>query len=273
MIECDEDAEALIVRLGRGRTPASIIICSDTEARIVEKTRLLSLLRLANRNGVPIYGVGGAAWLIAETGILKDGKGTVHWKSLAAFAEQYSDVCTEDALLSQMARCRVAPENWPLSTWCWILLALFRLRRRRPRQINCWFQYRGAGIPANPDRRRIGCGMCPMILSDAVRVVAYNIEYPLQATQVAEKCGVSVHQLERSFQNHLSTSPMQYYTQLRLEHAHNLTTQTNMTVLEVAVASGFGSTGALTKNFARRYGETPKQRRQNARRLSVAEAL
>lgn len=98
MVECDEDADALIERLGRGRTPASLIICGGTEDRAVEKSRLRSILRLANRNGASIYGLGSATWLMAETGILKDGKGTVHWKSLAAFAELYCDVESEDVL-------------------------------------------------------------------------------------------------------------------------------------------------------------------------------
>lgn len=272
-IECDEDAEALIVRLGRGRTPASIIICSDTEARIAEKNRLLSLLRLANRNGVSIYSVGAATWLMAETGILKGGKGTVHWKSLAAFAEQYSEVYTEDALfVSNGSAVTCAGELATLD------MVLDMIGSISPQAAEATANQLLVSLPRRGNTSQPGSQAhrlrdVPQILSDAVRVMAYNIEYPLQATELAEICGVSVRQLERSFQNHLSTSPMQYYTQLRLEHAHNLTMQTNMTVIEVAVASGFGSSGALTKNFSRRYGETPKQRRQNARRLSIAEAL
>lgn len=272
-IECNEDAEALITRLGRGRTPASLIICSDTEARIVEKSRLLSLLRLATRNGGSIYGVGGAIGLMAETGILKGGKGTVHWKSFAAFAEQYSDVDSGDVLfVSNGMVLSCAGESATLDMVLDIIGSISpQAAEATANQLLVSLPRRGNTSQPGSQGHRLRD--VPQILSDAVRVMAYNIEYPLQATEVAEKCGASVRQLERTFQNHLSTSPMQFYTQLRLEHAHDLLMQTNMPVIDVAVASGFGSTGALCKNFARRYGETPKQLWQNARRASVAEAL
>ncbi|MEI4264041.1 GlxA family transcriptional regulator [Roseovarius sp. D0-M9] len=271
-IECDEDAEALITRLGRGRTPASLIICSDTEARIVEKSLLLSLLRLATRNGVSIYGVGSVNWLIAETGILKGGKGTVHWKSLAAFAEQYSDVDSEDVLfVSNGMVVSCAGESATLDMVLDIIGSISpQAAEATANQLLVSLPRRGN--TSQPGSKGHRLRNVPQNLSNAVRVMAYNIESPLQAAEVADKCGIPIRRLERMFQNHLGTSPMQYYTQLRLEFAHDLLMQTNMTILNVSVASGFCSHGALTKKFRRRYGETPSQRRMKAWHLNVAEA-
>lgn len=50
---------------------------------------------------------------------------------------------------------------------------------------------------------------------------------------------MSTRQLERLFRRYLNRSPKRYYMELRLQKARNLLMQTDMSVINVALACGF----------------------------------
>ena len=88
-----------------------------------------------------------------------------------------------------------------------------------------------------------------------------NIENPLSAQEIADIAAMSVRQTERLFARHLKTTPMNFYMQMRLEKAHKLLLQTELSVTEIAIACGYKSTSHFTKNFRAAYGVTPKRMR------------
>ena len=124
--------------------------------------------------------------------------------------------------------------------------------------------YPRAGLASQPGSLAHRLRGVPGLLSKAVRMMADNITHPIQASEIAMRCGISSRNLERMFRKHLGVSPMRYYTVLRLEHAHDLVMQTDMPLLDVAVACGFGSTGALTKKFKRTFATTPSRMREKS---------
>lgn len=268
--ECDEDGSAMSAQT---RVPTSIIICGPDKLESDQINYLNPILRLANRNSLDIYTTSGGTWLLAEAGLLKKGKGTVHWNSLSAFTEQFDQVDVENVLY--VSHGRITSCAGELATLDMVLDITASISPRAAEatanQLLISFPRSGKtrqpGSPANRLRD------APALLSVAVGVMTHNIEHPLQAEAIADQCGVSIRQLERLFQKHLIISPMQYYNQLRLEHAYDLLMQTNITILNVAMASGFSSSGALSKKIARLYGETPKQLRENALRLNDVEAI
>ncbi|RJL04933.1 helix-turn-helix domain-containing protein, partial [Paracoccus siganidrum] len=52
-----------------------------------------------------------------------------------------------------------------------------------------------------------------------------------------------------------------YYMETRLARARNLLMQTEMSVIEVALASGFSSPSHFSKCYRARYGSTPYRQR------------
>lgn len=263
-IECHEDRETFLERLRRGRVPVRIIICGPTEARIVDDSRLTSVLHSAIRCGAPICGIGGATWQMAESGLLQGQATTVHWSSHAAFSERYCGVDTRDTLFEPSRK--TASCAGELATLDMVLDWVASISPAAAEQTanHLLVSYPRAGVAAQPGARANRLRGVPSILSDAVRVMAVHIEEPLQAAAIATRCDVSVRKLERLFQQYMGTSPMQYYTQFRLEHAHDLLTQTDMQLLDISVASGFGSSGSLAKKFKQSFGLTPSQMRNKA---------
>ncbi len=96
----------------------------------------------------------------------------------------------------------------------------------------------------------------------AVEFMSANVEQPASVVQLAAHCGISQRQLERLFAEQLDASPSGYYLQLRLAHARELLRDTGRSVLEVALACGFGSSASLSRAYRRQYGLPPSRDRR-----------
>ena len=100
-----------------------------------------------------------------------------------------------------------------------------------------------------------------------------NLEEPLDRGDLAKAAGLSSRQLERLFRKYLNRSPARYYVELRLNRARLLLLQTNMPVIDVALACGFVSASPFLQmlprlSSARRRGRNAPFRR--ARRCPSA---
>jgi len=107
-------------------------------------------------------------------------------------------------------------------------------------------------------------------LSKVIQIMETNIEEPISPAVLARDVGMSTRQLERLFRRYLSRSPKRYYMELRLQKARNLLMQTDMTVINVALACGFASPSHFSKCYRSHYDTTPyRERGTHATRLSI----
>ena len=88
-----------------------------------------------------------------------------------------------------------------------------------------------------------------------------NLEEPLGRSELAKEAGLSTRQLERLFRKYLQRSPARYYLELRLNRARLLLVQTNMSVIDVALACGFVSASHFSKCYRDYFGHTPRKER------------
>ena len=80
---------------------------------------------------------------------------------------------------------------------------------------------------------------------------------PLTLTDLAEHAHMSVRTFSRRFQEEVGESPRQWINQRRVEHARRLLESTDLTVQQVATASGFQDPALLRKHFNSRLGLPP----------------
>ena len=107
-------------------------------------------------------------------------------------------------------------------------------------------------------------------LSTVIQMMEANIEEPISPSILAKDVGMSTRQLERLFRRYLNRSPKRYYMELRLQKARNLLMQTDMSVINVALACGFASPSHFSKCYRSHYDTTPyRERGAQAARLSV----
>jgi AraC family transcriptional regulator len=71
----------------------------------------------------------------------------------------------------------------------------------------------------------------------------------IRLSDIARECGLSVSHFARSFKTSFGTSTHQWLTQHRIDHAKQLMSQTSMSLIEIAIQSGFNDPAAFTRTF------------------------
>ena len=97
----------------------------------------------------------------------------------------------------------------------------------------------------------------------ALSFIRSHATKPIQVKDVLCEVAVSRRRLERQFQEILGRTPAAEIRRMHFEHAKNLLAETDMTVPEVAEASGFGSREYLAYAFKTETGPTPSAANHN----------
>ncbi len=105
-----------------------------------------------------------------------------------------------------------------------------------------------ASVPEDLSKQRI------RRLAEFIEV---HLDDDLSLEALAAEAGVSPLYLPRAFKGALGESPHRYVLQRRIERAKRLLTESDMSVVDVALASGFSSQSHLAAWFLRLVGTTP----------------
>lgn len=87
---------------------------------------------------------------------------------------------------------------------------------------------------------------------------------PINLKTIASKIGVSREYFIRTFSSRFGESPGALLRRLRIEHARSLLAATQLSVEEVALASGFTSSNTFCRAYRRACGGSPGASRANA---------
>ena len=99
---------------------------------------------------------------------------------------------------------------------------------------------------------------------DVIQLMESNIEAPLPLPRIAEQCSLSLRQMERLFHRYRKQTPSQFYLSLRLSHARQLVLNTNQSVIDISIASGFPSPSYFTACYRKHFGQSPRNHRAQA---------
>jgi transcriptional regulator GlxA family with amidase domain len=248
-----------------GHLPGAVVACADGDVERRSSPDIRQVMRLCARRAVPLYGLGTGAWLLAEAGLLDNASCTIHWAMMAALSETFASLDVCDVLfVRHQNTITCAGELAALD------LALELIEQRGGAELA-----RSVSRVVMADNRREGesrqtapAGLRYSGTSDklikAIRIMERAIEDPIPLAQIARQAGLSRRQIERLFHQHLMTTPLRYYLQLRLARARQLFDSTNMPVLDVAIACGFVSASHFTACFKKHYGVSPSRMRRAA---------
>jgi AraC-like DNA-binding protein len=116
--------------------------------------------------------------------------------------------------------------------------------------------------------------------ADLVRVLGWlrnHLAEPINLEQLASVAGVRPRTLESHFRTFLGTTPLGWLRRMRLAHARRELecAHAEVTVTDVALASGFMQLGRFAANYRRVFGEAPSTtlRRSRHSRASDAEEV
>lgn len=228
-----------------------------------EKSALLKWLRVVSHKGTTLCGLDTGAFVLAYAGLLDKKRAAVHYEHIAAFRELFPNtIMNEDIFVIDGERL----------TSCGGLattdLALEIIRLQQGIELaNAASRYifherlRAGEEGQLPDTREPVGYSAPAKLREAIIIMERNLEQPLTIGAIAKEIELSQRQLDRVFQKHTGTSPVRYYLDVRLDRARGLITQTELPILDVAVACGFTSNAQFSRTYKQRFGLPPSQDR------------
>ncbi|MGV6847817.1 MAG: GlxA family transcriptional regulator [Marinibacterium sp.] len=249
----------------------TVLICGGIDVQRAVTPRLLAWLRREARKGLVMGGLCTAAFALARAGLLDGKRATTHWENQDSFAEEFMDVdLTKSVFVIDGNRITTAGGTSSID----MMLKLIADDHGEQLASAVADQLIYSAIRTDQDTQRLSVptriGVRHPKLSQVIQMMETHIEEPISPSILARDVGMSTRQLERLFRRYLNRSPKRYYMELRLQKARNLLLQTDMSVINVALACGFASPSHFSKCYRAHYDTTPyRERGARASRLSV----
>jgi transcriptional regulator GlxA family with amidase domain len=249
----------------------TIVLCGGIDVASATTRPLLNWLRREARRGVPVGGLCTAAYSLAKAGLLNDKKATIHWENQDSFLEEFEDVnLTKSVFVTDGKLFTTAGGTASID----LMLKFIADDHGEELASAVADQLIYTTIRTDQDTQRLSVptriGVRHPKLSSVIQMMESNIEEPRSPSILAKDVGMSTRQLERLFRRYLNRSPKRYYMELRLQKARNLLMQTDMSVINVALACGFTSPSHFSKCYRSQYNTTPyRERGAQAARLAI----
>ena len=248
-----------------------VLICGGVEVKTATTKKILNWMRREARKGLRIGGLCTAAYSLAKAGLLDGKRATIHWENSDSFIEEFDDVeLTKSVFQVDGNRMTTAGGTSSID----LMLKLIANDYGEGLASAVADQMIYSSIRTDQDTQRLSTptriGVRHPKLSQVILMMEKNIEEPISPSILAKDVGMSTRQLERLFRRYLSRAPKRYYMELRLHKARNLLMQTDMRVINVALACGFASPSHFSQCYRAHYNTTPyRERGAQSGRLSV----
>lgn len=248
-----------------------VLVLASFEARqAAADSRLLKWLRWAERAGSEVGAIETGSEILAAAGMMDDHTAPAHWYNIEGMRERYPDVNVTDTLYSLAGK---RPVSAGASATLDMMVALIA---RTAGQALAGEVAQHLLLPQRlPDERQqtLDRESRPSAARDPVararQVMVSSIDEPKSCAEIAKLAGVSERHLQRLFQQQLGSSVARAYHLLRMERAHQLVQQTDLSITEVAVACGFASLEVFSRTYRKAFDVSPSRDRRQSVDSSV----
>lgn len=218
--------------------------------------------RAMQRKALPVVLLSEAATAYIKAVKSPPGKLTTHWSDVSALAESgfYPNLtarfsensdgiitaagagATAEMVIGMISRDLEAPKIAELGNHL-LLHTIRKSSAEQPKDI--------ADNASLFDRR----------VTEAIRLMEDSVAEPMSMAELTRKAGLSTRHLERVFRKVFNDTPAKFYKRLRARRARAMIEETLMPMVDIAVATGFGSADTLAKAVRDEYGMTPSKMR------------
>ena len=224
---------------------------------------LTAWLRKRARAGERVCGVELGCYIIARAGLLDGKAATTHWSWLNGFKENFDRVEVQESLFTMDNKVMTCSGG----------LAGVDLMLRLIEEITSssfsgeiadqmlHHPIRNATSPQRSTMGRSTETMLPL-LREAMTLIENNIDEPLTVPEIAVFLGVSQRQLERQFKKHVGCTVVQFGILRRLQNARLLLISTELSIRQIATASGFNTLSHFAYSFGKFFGRRPSDYRE-----------
>jgi transcriptional regulator GlxA family with amidase domain len=256
--------DAALADLDRDTT---LLVCAGNPGGADPDPHAQAAIQRHHRHGGRVGGICTGAIALARAGLLEGRRFTLHWENQPAFRERFPRLDPTPHKFEQDGRVLTCGGGAAATD---LMLSIIAADHGRD----------FAAIVSDMCLRRVGSGedvfqrsSVAIVLETRnpglialVRLMQDHIEDPLTMEDLAAQAGYSRRHIERLFQRALGQTPARFYLNLRLDHGRSLLADTDLTLAEVSVASGFADKGYFAKAFRARFGCPPSRFGHRARR-------
>ena len=247
--------------------PDIVVASSSWTPEAFTSEPILSAIRKYARTGSYVAGIDTAAFILAEAGLLRGRRATVHYEHIDAFGEKYpeTDVC-EDLFLHEgnIGTCCGGAATGEFALFLLHGIVGDALTNDCAKYL-FYRNLRGLGAHQTDSQLEPLGNTAPPKVRKAIAIMEQHLETLITIPELCKLAGVSQRQLNRLFQEYVKTSPQLYYRDIRLDRSRGLVTQTELPISEVAQACGFPSQVHFARAYKQRFGLPPSQDRIEGR--------
>jgi transcriptional regulator GlxA family with amidase domain len=248
--------------LSEARNLDTLVICAPDNAQHFNDPATLKILKDFDRQGVTLGTVSWGSFILARAGLLDGHRSTVHWENIPVFKEAYPHLEVAFSLY-EIDKNRFTCSGGTATLDLMLKLIENRHGRDLAQKISQYYHHDRIRTDNDSQQMasRLDLAMKAPKLIDVINVMESNIEVPLSLPDIAERCNLSLRQIERLFHKHRNQTPSQYYLSLRLTHAKQLLLNTNRSVIDVSLATGFETQSYFTFCYRKFFGSSPRTHR------------
>jgi transcriptional regulator GlxA family with amidase domain len=245
-----------------------VLVVAGGNPMLHEDAALTRMLRALNQRGVKLGGISGGSAILAKSGLMTGRRFTVHWTHIDPLIEYASDLLVERALYV-IDRDRYTCAGGVAAIDMMGALIAKDHGSAFARDVSEWFIHPRLRTAEEPQLSRPGqrFNVHHPALEAAIELMTTHVADPLSPTQLAQLCGSSIRQLHRLFSSHFDQSMMLFYRELRLAKADELLQQTSLSIVEVALLTGFSTAAHFTRCYTQKYAMPPSRKRRGGRDL------
>ncbi len=237
---------------------ATAFVCSGVEPMSATTPVVLNWLRRHSRQGTTLGGICTGAFSLAQAGVVGSRSFTLHWENHPSFSENFPDLLPTRNLYEIDGRLITCGGGSAATD-----MMLDIIENDHGREIAlvvadmCIHKRTSDRKAPQKSSLSVAIGSRNQRLIHAIQVMTETVEDPLALLELCKVLDISRRQLERLFKKYTGQSPTQFYYSLRLERVHALLNETDMTITQIAIATGFNSTSHLARQFRSKYGVSP----------------
>ena len=248
--------------LGEAEGLETLVIVAPNTAQQFDDPATLKRLRTLDRQQVNLGSASSGSFILARAGLLDGHRCTIHWENIPVFRELYPQLDVAFTLY-EIDRRRFTCSGGTAALDMMLKLIEIHYGRELAQQISRQFHHDRirSEIDSQQMADRMDLAMHAPRLIDVIRLMENNIESPLPLPTIASRCNLSLRQIERLFHKYRNLTPSQYYLSLRLMHAKQLLLNTNRSVIDISIATGFETQSYFTACYRKHFGSSPRSHR------------
>ena len=234
-----------------------LLVCGGYRCDLAENRLLSDFLRLQADRGIQLGGLWNGILALAHAGLMDGRACAVHPDNHSRARMEHPQLqLRSDTVVIDRDRLSAAGPNSAFE------LMLLLVRRhdsadtvQQIRQI--LRAYSTPAAPHDAGSQLANPPTLPKNLRSALQLMHSNLDEPVNKIDLARHVNLSPRAVERLFQRHLGTSPARYYLELRLQRAHDLLTNSQLSIGAVGETCGFVSTAHFSRTFSSHFGISP----------------